>query len=130
MIFDALIGPRLCERHIHGYFVHVLHKIFFFSPVLVDNWVSYVFLPNFISSYSTPFTALELLGLVFVFSRSLVSISPAYIIFHLGFYISSGCPMSSFSIYFFCDIIFDGDVFLVTLVFIFDDVVTRIFFPL
>ena len=54
-------------------------KYFFLSPVLVVNWVSYVFPPNYISRRSTHFPALAPLGLVFVFSQSLVSRSPAYI---------------------------------------------------
>ena len=73
----------------------------FFSPVLVVNWVSYVFPPNFISRRSTPFDALSLLGLGFVFSRSLVYRYPAYISLSSWFVsVSSGCCISSSSIIF------------------------------
>ena len=78
-----------------------MHKIFSLSPVLVVNRVSYVFPPNFISRLSTPFPALALLGLVFVFSRSLVYIPTASISLSSWFVsISSGCSMSSSTIIF------------------------------
>ena len=51
-------------------------KYVFLFPVLV-NWVSYFLPPKFVSRRSTNFLALSLLGLLLVFSRSLVFISPA-----------------------------------------------------
>ena len=105
-------------------------KYFLFSPVLVVNWVSYVFPPNFISKRSTPFPDLAPLGLVFVFSRSLVFRSPASIYLLSWFvFISYVFSMSSSSVSFFWDVIFYGGVFLVVLVLIFDDSVTWIILP-
>ena len=63
-------------------------KYFLFFPELV-NWVSYFFPENFIYSFSTPFTVLSFLGFVFVFSRSLVFISPASIFLSYWFICSS-----------------------------------------
>ena len=81
--------------------MHVMHKIFFFIPVLV-NWVSYFFPPNFISRLSTHFTELAVLGLVFVFSWSLVSIYLAYIFLSCWFIFSSSYWYSSTSSVFLC----------------------------
>ena len=73
-------------------------KYVFFFPVLVVNWVSYVSPTNIISRRSTPFYELEFLGLVFVFSCSLVFRSPASISFSFWFVsISSSFLMPSSS---------------------------------
>ena len=69
MLMYPFLRFHLCERHIHSYFVNVMHELFL--PVLV-NWVSYLFPMGFILMRSIPFPALSLLGIVVVLSRSLV----------------------------------------------------------
>ena len=76
-------------------------KHFCFPPVMVVNWVPYVSTKNLILRRSTPFPALALLRLVFVFSRFLVSRFPASVYLSYWFVsISYGCSMSSSSIIF------------------------------
>ena len=63
---------------------------FFFFSVLM-NWVSYFFPPNFVSRQTTHLPEFYLIGIVFVFLRSLVSISLASVCLSS---LSTGAPSS------------------------------------
>ena len=44
MFLDPFLGFHLCERHIHIYSVHVMHKISFL--LLSDGELGVIFLPS------------------------------------------------------------------------------------
>ena len=83
------LGCHFSKRHIHSYFVHIMHE-FLFPPAVLVNWLSYFFPPNFLSRCSTPFPEYALLDMVLVFLRSLVSAYLAPAIFHLCLLIHIG----------------------------------------